>query len=148
MLSNKGVAGKPFTVRIEMSGGGVAGKQVIYEEKHTREDKEVLVEVSGNGQAMIEIYIDNKLIQTVHASNGKELSYSFVPSEEGMKTITLKTNEYSCDLIVHVNKTTMDLLEVKDGLELSLSAVGRSNNDSNLADWSYRDYTTQFSGFN
>lgn len=61
MLSNKGVAGKEFTVRIEMSGGGVSGKQVIYEEKHTREDKEVLVEVSGNGQAMIEIYIDNVL---------------------------------------------------------------------------------------
>ena len=60
-LSTKGIAGKTFTVRIEMSGGGVSGKQVIYEEKHTREDKEVLLDVSGNGLAMIEVYIDGKL---------------------------------------------------------------------------------------
>ena len=61
MLTNKGRPGKEFTVRIEMSGGGVTGKQIIYEEKHTREDKEVLVEVTGSGQAMIEIYIDDVL---------------------------------------------------------------------------------------
>ena len=60
-LTTKGIAGKAFTVRIEMSGGGVSGKQVIYEEKHTREDKELLLDVSGNGLAMIEVYIDGKL---------------------------------------------------------------------------------------
>jgi len=60
-LKNKGVAGKEFTVRIEMSGGGVTGKQTIYEEKHTREDKELLLDVSGNGLAMLEVYIDGKL---------------------------------------------------------------------------------------
>jgi serine/threonine-protein kinase len=58
-LMNKGVAGKEFTVKIEMSS--VSGKQVIYEEKHTREDKEVLIEVSGRGLAMLEVYIDGRL---------------------------------------------------------------------------------------
>lgn len=57
-LLNKGVEGREFTVRVEISGGGYIGKQVIYEKNHTREDKEVLVNVSGNGQAMMEIYID------------------------------------------------------------------------------------------
>ena len=60
-LKNKGVAGKEFTVKIEMSGGGIAGKQTIYEEKHSREDKELLLDVSGNGLAMLEVYIDGKL---------------------------------------------------------------------------------------
>lgn len=60
-LKNKGVAGKEFTVKIEMSGGGLSGKQTIYEEKHTREDKELLLDVTGNGLAMLEVYIDGKL---------------------------------------------------------------------------------------
>ena len=34
------------------------GKQVIYEASHTRDDQELLLNVSGNGQAMLEIYID------------------------------------------------------------------------------------------
>lgn len=60
-LTNKGVAGKEFVVKIQMSGGGLTGKQVIYEEKHTREDKEVLLDVEGKGQAMLEVYIDGNL---------------------------------------------------------------------------------------
>ncbi|MBQ7668127.1 MAG: Stk1 family PASTA domain-containing Ser/Thr kinase [Clostridia bacterium] len=57
-LANKGVAGSPFEVRVEISGGGYVGKQVIYKNTHTREDEEILVNVSGNGRAMLEIYIN------------------------------------------------------------------------------------------
>jgi len=58
LLANKGVEGREFTVRVEVSGGGYIGKQVVYEKNHTRADEELYVPISGNGQAMVEIYID------------------------------------------------------------------------------------------
>jgi serine/threonine-protein kinase len=59
-LSNKGIAGVPFNVKVEVSGGSV-NKKVIYEKTHTQDDGEIGIPVSGNGTALLRVYIDNVL---------------------------------------------------------------------------------------
>ncbi len=54
--------------------------------------------------------------------------------------------EYHFNL--NVTKSDLNLVEPTDGMQLKLSAQGRSNNDTNREEWTYGDITTEFSGFN
>lgn len=96
----------------------------------------------------VEIYVDDILLQTVNASNNTELSYTFTPTTEGVKTIKLVSGQYYRTLDVEVSKTSMNISELKDNLMLNLSAMGRSNSDANKDSWVYNDYSTKFEGFN
>lgn len=96
----------------------------------------------------VEIYVDDVLLQTVNASNNTELSYTFTPTTEGVKTIKLVSGQYYRTLDVEVSKTSMNISELKDNLMLNLSAIGRSNSDANKDSWVYNDYSTKFEGFN
>lgn len=94
------------------------------------------------------IYIDDVLKQVVYAKNNEELTYSFISTTSGTKVIKLIAEEEEIIINAIVHPTNMQISEITDGLELSLSAVGRSNSDANLEDWSYGKYTTLFNGFN
>lgn len=56
------------------------------------------------------------------------------------------TLEYFFNL--NVTKSDLNLVEPTDGMQLKLSAQGRSNSDTNREEWTYEDVTTEFSGFN
>ena len=56
------------------------------------------------------------------------------------------TLEYFFNL--NVTKSDLNLVEPTDGMQLKLSAQGRSNSDTNKEEWTYGDITTEFSGFN
>lgn len=56
------------------------------------------------------------------------------------------TLEYFFNL--NVTKSDLNLIEPTDGMQLKLSAQGRSNSDTNREEWTYEDITTEFSGFN
>lgn len=56
------------------------------------------------------------------------------------------TLEYFFNL--NVTKSDLNLVEPTDGMQLKLSAQGRSNSDTNREEWTYEDITTEFSGFN
>lgn len=62
-LSNKGTAGKEFMVMLKLTDNTSTNK-VIYEEKHSREDGSVFLDISGSGQGILEIYIDGTLNST------------------------------------------------------------------------------------
>lgn len=95
----------------------------------------------------VDIYIDNELKQTVNASNGRELGYTFVSEKSGVRVVKMVSGSYEKTFEVLVSKTDMNINEVLDNLELSLDARGRSNSDANKESWVYGDYTTKFSGF-
>lgn len=79
----------------------------------------------------VNIYIDNVLLSTVNASNGKELTLSFTASESGDKTLRFNIGDYNKNISAEVSSTVMDLQEITSNLSLSLSAQGRTNQDSN-----------------
>lgn len=47
---------------------------------------------------------------------------------------------------LRVSQSELDIVEPSDGLQLKLTALGRSNNDVNREEWKYQDFTTEFSG--
>ena len=96
----------------------------------------------------IEIYFDDNLLSIVNAPNNKELLCSIAPSIYGNKKLCFKIGEYVKNIPLHVSQTSMNLQENNNNLLLSLSALGRTNEDLNRNDWSYGNYTTVFSGFN
>lgn len=57
-LSNKG-DGESFIVKVEIDG--VMGREIVYQKRHTRQDKEIVVPVTGKGTCILRVYIDNKV---------------------------------------------------------------------------------------
>lgn len=96
----------------------------------------------------VNIYIDDVLLSTVNAPNGKELTLSFTASESGDKTLRFNIDDYNKNVSTEVSSTVMDLQEITNNLTLALSAQGKTNQDSNRDQWTYGDYTTEFVGFN
>lgn len=96
----------------------------------------------------VEIYLNDVLSTTVNAPNNKELSYTFTASSSGDQTIKFKIGDYEKSVSADVSETVMNLQEITSNLTLSLSALGRTNQDANREDWSYNGYKTTFTGFN
>ena len=96
----------------------------------------------------VNIYLDDVLLSVVNAPNNKELTFSFTANESGDKILRFNIDKYNKGIIADVKSTVMDLQEISSNLTLSLSAQGRTNQDSNRDQWSYGDYTTEFIGFN
>lgn len=96
----------------------------------------------------IDIKVNDELVQVVNASNGVELSYSYIPTKAGNIVIQLVAETTIKSIPVSVGATSLNLTEITDNLVLSLSAVGRSNSDSNRSTWSYGNYSAVLSGFN
>ena len=96
----------------------------------------------------VNIYLDNVLLSTVNAPNGRELTFSFTANESGDKVLRFNIDDYNKDIVADVENTVMDLQEITSNLTLALSAQGRTNQDSNRDQWIYGDYSTTFEGFN
>lgn len=56
------------------------------------------------------------------------------------------TTQYLFNL--NVTKSDLNIVEPTDGMQLKLTAQGRSNDDTNREEWTYENVTTEFSGFN
>lgn len=56
-LSEKG-ENDSFIVKVELDG--VSGKRVVYQKRHTREDREISVPISGKGTVVVRVYIDDQ----------------------------------------------------------------------------------------
>lgn len=79
----------------------------------------------------VSIYVDNVLSTVVNAPNNRELIYSFTSSVSGSVMIAFKAGEYEKSIEANVSETIMNLQEISSNLSLSLSASGRTNQDSN-----------------
>lgn len=58
--------------------------------------------------------------------------------------ITIGATVYTFN--VAVSQSNIDISEPTDGVQLKLSALGRSNSDANRAEWDYQNIKTTFSG--
>ena len=67
--------------------------------------------------------------------------------EQGDVAMVLKCGTTEYKLNVKVTESGIDLSEATAGLVLKLTAAGRSNSESNPAEWRYNDVQTVFEGF-
>lgn len=67
--------------------------------------------------------------------------------EKGAVAMVFKCGTTEYKLGVNVTESSIDLGEATSGLVLKLTAAGRSNAESNPAEWRYNDIQTAFEGF-
>ena len=66
----------------------------------------------------------------------------------GTETCKLVCGSLEYFFNLNVTKSDLNLVEPTDGMQLKLSAQGRSNSDTNREEWTYGNITTEFNGFN
>lgn len=96
---------------------------------------------------LVKVYEGDKVISDTNISFTTQ-SLSVRAQNEGeieSKIVTRDGKEYTYS--VKVQKSSVDVTEPTDNLQLKLSAEGRSNNDLDKESWTYNDITTEFSGF-
>lgn len=96
----------------------------------------------------VSINIENKAEANIITYNGAVNEYTIRTVEYGVKLLTLKSKDiilYSAQL--NISKSSTSLEPIVDGLELDLTAFGKSNNDVNKEDWKFGKFVTTFSNF-
>lgn len=94
----------------------------------------------------VDIYESGNLISSTKVS--------FVVSKFVQRAMNAGTNvcRLQCDNTAYnfnlvISKSSLELSEPTDNLSLKLTAQGRSNSDTNHEEWTYKDVTTDFTGF-
>lgn len=94
------------------------------------------------------IAVDGKQSAKLQAHNGELSVYSFRADEYGVKTLTITAGTTVYTIGLNISKSSINLAPITEGLQLDLSALGKSNNDANREEWVYGMYSTTFKGFN
>ena len=94
------------------------------------------------------IAIDGKTETTIQTHNGEVGTYSIRPTEYGVKSITITAGTTIYTIGLNITKSSTSLEPITDGLQLDMTALGKSNNDVNREEWVYGLYSATFSGFN
>lgn len=71
-----------------------------------------------------------------------EISYDYVDADTGENKQAVKTHKLT------VTESEIEIEAVTNDLELHLSSAGRSNGEANPAQWTYGDFSTEFTDFN
>ncbi len=95
--------------------------------------------------ATVQLWLNGKLNRTV-AVNRTTQNYFTRFTEKGEQTIQLKIGSTSYLLNVDVTDSGIDISEASYGLQFKLDANGRSNEESNPAEWESNGVTTTFEG--
>ena len=96
--------------------------------------------------ATVGVWRDGIRTQTVSVPRTTQV-YTNRFLEQGDVAMVLKCGTTEYKLNVKVTESGIDLSEATAGLVLKLTAAGRSNAESNPAEWSYNDVQTVFEGF-
>lgn len=96
---------------------------------------------------LVDIIINNDVEGTISSSNGIENEFRYIPTSYGSKTLTLKAGNIEYVIPMLVNKTSMNIDEIKNALVLDFSGGKRTNSSPNKDVWSYGNYTGTFTGF-
>lgn len=96
--------------------------------------------------ATMSVYRDNVRTQEVSVPRTTQTYVNrFIEQEEIQMKFKCGTTEYPFH--IDVIKSDIDLSETTAGLQLKLSASGRSNNEADPDTWEYNDVQTAFNGF-
>lgn len=93
------------------------------------------------------IAIDSKAESTLATHNNEVVNYSLRPLDYGLKSLTITAGNTVYTIGMNIEKSSTSLEEIRDGLVLDLSAIGKSNNDANRQEWVYGLFSASFSGF-
>lgn len=96
--------------------------------------------------AIIEIYRNGSRERTAAVPRTVQ-NYSNRFTEKGDTTLTFKTGSTSYDIAVEVTESGIDISEATYGLQLKLDAAGRSNGETDPAQWESNGVRTTFEGF-
>ena len=96
--------------------------------------------------ATVGVWRDGILTQTVSVPRTTQV-YTNRFLEQGDVAMVLKCGTTEYKLNVKVTESGIDLGEATSGLVLKLTAAGRSNAESEPAEWRYNDVQTAFEGF-
>ena len=96
---------------------------------------------------LVDIIINNDIEGTISSSNGIENEFRYIPTSYGSKTLTLKAGNMEYIIPMLVNKTSMNIDEIKNALVLDFSGEKRTNSSPNKDVWSYGNYIGTFTGF-
>lgn len=96
--------------------------------------------------ATVGVWRDGIRTQTVSVPRTAQV-YTNRFLEQGDVAMVLKCGTTEYKLNVKVTESGIDLSEATAGLVLKLTAAGRSNAESNPAEWRYNDVQTVFEGF-
>lgn len=94
------------------------------------------------------VAISGKTEATVQTHNGEVTACSLRPVDYGTKTLTITAGDTCYSLGLNISKSSASLDPITNGLQLDLSALGKSNNDVDREEWVYGLYSATFSGFN
>lgn len=93
------------------------------------------------------VSVDGKAESTLATHNNEVVNYSLRPLDYGLKSLTITAGNTVYAIGMNIEKSSTSLEEVRDGLVLDLSAIGKSNNDANRQEWVYGLFSASFSGF-
>lgn len=96
----------------------------------------------------VDVRIDGVSQGTVRSENGVVNEFTVATSASGSATIAFVTDGGSSSIGAVIEETTLNISEIKDGLQLNFRAVGKSNNATDKDSWSDGDYSGTFDGFN
>lgn len=93
------------------------------------------------------IKLDDVTIASVEQQNDVVNTWNYIPREYGNYTLHFISDGHDMHVGLNIKQSTTGLTEVTSGLTLKLSAIGRSNNDTDKDSWTYGDYSTTFNNF-
>ncbi len=96
--------------------------------------------------ATVEVLKDGTRTQTVSVPRTAQ-TYTNRFLEQGKVAMTFRCGTTDYLFYIDVTASSIDLSETTSGLQLKLTAAGRSNSESKPGEWRYNDVQTAFKGF-
>jgi hypothetical protein len=96
--------------------------------------------------ASMSVYRDDIKTQTVSVPRTLQ-TYTNRYLDQGTISMRFESGATSYNFFVEVEKSSVDIVEITDGLQLKLTASGRASSEADPAVWQYGDVATKFSGF-
>lgn len=96
----------------------------------------------------VSVYISGELAGTLTSSANAESRYSVTSNKAGTLSVKFSVDGVEREIPLSVNKTSLNIEEIKTSLSFDFRATGKSNTSVDKDVWSYGDYTATFEGFN
>lgn len=96
----------------------------------------------------VSVYLSGELAGTLTSSANTESRYSVTSNKAGTLSVKFSVDGVEREIPLSVNKTSLNIEEIKTSLSFDFRATGKSNTSVDKDVWSYGDYTATFEGFN
>lgn len=95
----------------------------------------------------VTLSVNDEVVSELEVDRTKQ-TWSFRADEYGKLTLKITCSSITKTLILNVSQSEINVEATTNNLELYLSSYGRSNNETNPAEWSYGDIACIFENYN